>query len=534
MGRINKATRKNVKISARQIFNLLRLLLVFIMVISLLPASITAYASPSTDSNGPTREITVKTENTTSHWKLIRWSDGSTVCDMYLEHDQWPTQDDVTDFCGKKVWEEWRGTPVCRNATLGRDSSKCQGLFIRFIERSTHEFIEVVKLPGIQVTVNTPVCTPGSWCGARPVIEISAVEPLAGFNITQIHLFANQRDIVFDGNIGRYTLPETGQQGEWLEYWVESSYGDYTYHTRIKFRSVASNDGNAWHFDLLGDQWERLLPPGSLTWALFPDLDEPLPLVLEQPVNADELHTSNSYLYLTGYLIQAGYVDAWSCDDGGLTTAGAATPCGETAGVEQTTAWQNKYDDQILDAAQAYHVPARILKTIIANESQFWPESYSNYERGLGNITNNGADLLLKWNTPYFLQICQPAYGEAACGYGFDNLTKTQQDILRRVILDKVGTPDEIDALGALLLASANQSGQIIRNQSGKEVVDQVSYIDMWKITTANYYAGSGCIGDAVTDLIGDDKKLTWDNITLYLSAGCSRAESYVRQSFDE
>jgi hypothetical protein len=534
MGSFRKPTQKDLKSPARQVSYIWRLLLPVILLVSMLPAAITASASPNSATSGPPREITVKNSRTTSHWKLIRWSDGATVCDMFLEHDQWPTQDDVTTYCGKKVWEEWKSTPVCRNATLGRDPSNCQGLFLRFIDRATHEYTEIVKLPGIEVSINTPVCTPGSWCGARPVIEITAVEPLAGFNIEHIHLFANQRDIIFDGNIGRYTLPETDQQGEWLEYWVDSSYGDNTYRTRIKFRSVVSDDGNAWHFDLIGDQWERLLPPGSMTWSLFPELDDPIPLVLQQPIAVDELNTGNIYLYLTGYLIQAGYVDAWSCVDGGLTTGGAASPCGETAGHEQTIEWQNKYDDQILAAAQKYHVPARLIKSIIASESQFWPESYSSYERGLGNITDNGADLLLKWNTPYYLQLCQPAYGEAACGYGFDYLTNTQQDILRRVILDKVGTPDEIDVLAAILMASANQTGQIVRNQSGKEIANQVSYVDMWKITTANYYAGSGCIGDAITDLIESGDVLTWDNITWNLTSGCSRAESYVRQSFDE
>jgi len=100
--------------------------------------------------------------------------------------------------------------------------------------------------------------------------------------------------------------------------------------------------------------------------------------------------------------------------------------------------------------------------------------------------------------------------------------------------MDKVGTTDEIDALAALLLASAHQSGQIVKNQSGKEISSMVSYVDMWKMTTANYYAGSGCMGDAITDLLENGEKLTWDNITWNLSSGCSRAEGYVRQGFDD
>ncbi len=97
------------------------LLLSIFLLAALIPVGRTASASSSFSFGGPTREITVVTTRTTSHWKLIRWSDGVTVCDMFLEHDQWPSQDDVTDSCGEKVWEEWRNTPVCRNATLGKN-----------------------------------------------------------------------------------------------------------------------------------------------------------------------------------------------------------------------------------------------------------------------------------------------------------------------------------------------------------------------------------------------------------------------------
>ena len=272
------------------------LLLAIFLLAALSPVGKTASARSNNSFGGPTREITITNSRTTSHWKLIRWSDGVTVCNMFLEHDQWPFQEDVINFCGENVWEEWRSTPVCRNATLGRDPSNCKGLFLRFIERSTHDYIEIKELPGIQVELGTPVCTPGSWCGTRPVIEITAVEPIEGYYIERVHLVTDYREIIFDGNVGRYILPETDQLGGNLDYWVESSYGDNTYRLRIKYRSVISDDGNAWRFDLLAEKWADQLPPGSLEWMLFHEVDEPLPLVLQQPLSVDELNTSESYL----------------------------------------------------------------------------------------------------------------------------------------------------------------------------------------------------------------------------------------------
>lgn len=407
-------------------------------------------------------------------------------------------------------------------------------LSTRTINQGSREFGETGDLPVFEVQLSAVNCTPGAWCNTRPLVEINAVEPLGGYKISSVHFRAATRETIYDGSSGRFILPLTDQDGAWLDYWVVSTQGERSMPIRIKYRSFMSPDGDTFHFDLLGEDWKEYLPGGSLSWGLFPPLDGSLPAVLIQPLSVDELNTADSYLYLSGYLIQSGQVDASSCSDGGLYIGGSASPCGEEAASQATIAWQNKFDEQILQAAVKYNVPAHLLKAVIAQESQFWPDTKKPYEKGLGFITDNGVDMLLNWNIPYYLGICQPLYKEGICSYGYSSLREVRQVMLRKVVLDMVGSPDEIDILAAMLLASADQSGQVVQNMAGQETAYVAGYVDMWKITTGNYYAGAGCMADAIGIVLDNEDPLTWDNIVNELSPVCSPAELYVRQIFEK
>jgi hypothetical protein len=469
-----------------------------------------------------------------SHWQLLQWSDQKPVCDLYLKHEQWPDYGDVSSSCGAEVWGIWNSTPACSNAASGTGTTACKGLFLRYIDQAPREFVETVVLPEIEVTLSALNCTPGEWCAARPVVQINAKDMMGGYVITRVNFRAGNRLTVFDGDSGRYILPLTSQDGDWLEYWAVSTFGDRSMPIRIKYRSFMSPDGKSFHFDLLGEDWKDFLPGGSLSWGIFPPVDDSMPVALIQPSTLDELNTADSYLYLSGYLIQSGQVNASSCSDGGLYIGGSASPCGEEAASQATIAWQNKFDEQILQAARKYNVPAHLLKAVIAQESQFWPDTKKPYEKGLGFITDNGVDMLLNWNIPYYLDICLPLYKEGICSYGYSSIREVRQEILRKVVLDRVGGPDEIDILGAMLLASADQTGQIVTNMSGEEIVYVANYVDMWKIATGNYYAGAGCMADAIEIVLDDEDPLTWDNIVAQLSPVCSPAEMYVRKVFDK
>jgi hypothetical protein len=78
------------------------------------------------------------------------------------------------------------------------------------------------------------------------------------------------------------------------------------------------------------------------------------------------------------------------------------------------------------------------------------------------------------------------------------------------------------------LIANCEQVGQIIRNVTGNDPGNVSSYEDLWRYTLVNYNAGSGCLGDAITQSIRQSPFLNWDLVASHLSEGCQGAIAYV------
>ena len=468
------------------------------------------------------RHITV----TTQHWQLATWAGGTLTCDLYLRHEDYPSYSDVRASCGDAVMAEWLTTPACNGASIG-NTADCEGLLLRYQGAVPVSYVETVQLPGIDVDLNTFSCVPGQWCETRPALEVLAIEPLAGFDIQRVNIRVGAQQKSYSGDNAVFNLPLTGEQGSWLEYWAESSYGDQSDRVRVRYRSRVSDDGATFHFDLLGSAWKNSLPSGTLMWQIFPPSDG-LPTVLAQPESPVQLYTTNSYLYLAGYLIQSGQVDASSCSDGGLYLGGSASPCGEKIAEAQVIDWQNRYNAQILQAAQKYNIPAMLLKRIIAQESQFIGESNQAYEKGLGYMTSEGVNMTLNWNTNYYLENCLELYEGYICSPGFASLDDIRQNMLNKYILDKVGTPAEIEMLAAAIYASAAQSGQMVQNISALEPIYITTYVDLWKISAGNYYGGAGCLSTAIQEVFDEGVEITWDAITPHLTPECQLVDEYV------
>lgn len=124
--------------------------------------------------------------------------------------------------------------------------------------------------------------------------------------------------------------------------------------------------------------------------------------LLEQPASQDDLATSIDYRLLAGRLLWFGIIradcDGWSGVD---PVNGAATDCGMRSARQATIRWQNTYDPDILAASRAYNVPARLLKALIAAETQFWPLwTGEDGERGLTQITDGAADMVMLYTQP--------------------------------------------------------------------------------------------------------------------------------------
>jgi hypothetical protein len=68
----------------------------------------------------------------------------------------------------------------------------------------------------------------------------------------------------------------------------------------------------------------------------------------------------------------------------------------------------------------------------------------------------------------------------------------------------------------------------MVLNTSRQELVYTTTYVDMWKISVGNYYAGAGCIGAAMEAVVGNEDVITWDSIVEQLAPECIIADNYV------
>jgi len=219
-----------------------------------------------------------------------------------------------------------------------------------------------------------------------------------------------------------------------------------------------------------------------------------------------------------------------------------ASACGVDIAREAITAWQNQFDEIILNAAKDTGVPAHLLKNLFAVESQFWPGRSLRNDIGLGQLTEQGADTALMWNPPFFYQFCPLVMDSEECSKGYLHLNDEQQEYVRQALIFNVDATCESCPLGIdleranfgigvfahTLLANCEQAGQLVENITRNTAGNAASYEDLWKFTLVNYNAGPGCLGNALDATHGLDEELTWENVSLHFELGCQGAVDYV------
>ena len=242
----------------------------------------------------------------------------------------------------------------------------------------------------------------------------------------------------------------------------------------------------------------------------------------------DLLKSGEGLALLAGQLIRAGFVDASDCPGGGLIDMGYANMCGNEKTRDLVVEWQNRSNPAILKAAQESGIPPWLLKGLIAQETQFWPQWEKDGEFGYGMLTEKGMDMLLNWNIPYFLELCNTYYTPDDCNQGYSSLSENQQRFLRGACLLSIGTDDEYRLLSGMLRASCAQSNQLVKNITKKDADDLFSYEEMWRLSLGVYNAGSGCVGDALSKAWARDKKdMGWDAISGHFTPACKTAAGY-------
>jgi hypothetical protein len=498
-----------------------------------------AHADPET----PGRARTLTVQVTRHAWWLSDAASGELLCQLSIDHDGLPGRSEVLDGCGADVYQDWLDSPACDVS-----DDECEGVL--FHEVGTQQATEqiVVQLSPASADLTLAGCQPADGsqlCSGTPTLVIRGTEPLPNEIISEIR--GTMDGLPFECAADQCALPlqPTGTAGRSVSFWAVSSFGDSSEHYTAKIR-VAASQGGGWYVDILSSQWRGSPAPSCAeAWNALPPVGG-LPAWLRTPEEADRLRSSEPYAHLADEFLNRGLADASSCPSGGRLADGSVSACGLEAARPAVEAWQNRFDLRILTVAVERNVPAQLLKSIFAQESQFWPAVFEDVvkEYGFGKLTTDGADATLLWNRSFFNQFCPLVLSASACDRGYSFLQPGEQALLRGALVREVDAtcgdcPTGIDLRRAessvgvfaeTLLANCEQVGRMVANTTGEEPGDVASYNDLWRMTIANYNAGPGCVGEAIGDAWRRTGGLQWEAVVEQLGPGCTGAVEYIAQ----
>lgn len=497
-------------------------------------------------------------EVTYYNWWLTKWSNNSVLCTISIDHEDLPTADEVQKACGQSLFTQWQKSASCPQAEIGGDVQKCTGLYLQSSQPQTVSKEMIVELPAPEVWLTISGCVfegDSNLCIGTPMIRFSGEEKLPNESIIRIQGDFDGESFICDGSDCEIPLPVTDETGVRVNFWGESSYGDSTqeYSAVIRVIPASSNESenteesatSSYYVDMISTQQQgESISSCAAIWQAFPDANG-LPEWLETPEFASDLNTTLSLHYLSAKLIQNGVVDASDCPNGGIETATVANQCGVEAASDAVDAWQNQFDEEILKVSTSYEIPAKVLKNLFIRESQLWPGTYPDSEEaGLGQLTSEGAEAALLWNTDFYGQFCPLVFSKETCELGYGNLGEENQLILRAALKEKANAtcPDcpygidmdaanySVDIFAQTLLGNCSQVSGMYRNLTGKTAGQVSSYNDLWRFTLVNYNAGPGCLWSALSRTWKARNAMDWEHVAANLDPACRGAVTYVRE----
>ncbi len=482
-------------------------------------------------------------------WWLLNWVDNQLMCIIHVDHEGVPDTNDVYTACGKALGDQWFTTPACK---INKEGQKvCQGLYLHLVSTQPKEKEVIVELPPPTAWVNLEGCTPAppdNLCPEIPVLVITGEEPLPEHQIISIQGTYDEEPFYCAGAVCQLPLRATALAGSKIEFWAESSYGDrsetFSALVRVIDTGVSPAPGGAgWYVDVISSQWTG--PPlasCSRIWEVFPPVGGTPPW-LSTPDGFQLLGSDEPYFYLAGRLISQGLIDTSACLNGGLLPNGYADACGLEKSRPLIDTWQNQFDARILEVSKETGVPAQLMKNLFAQESQFWPNVFRvPYEFGLGQITENGADSVLLWNTEFYDQFCPLVLSVDTCANRYLSLTEENRTLLRGALAlqAKTDCPDcptgvdmsqanfSVKLFANTLQANCAQVARIIYTATNSMAGQVSTYDDLWRFTIANYHAGPGCLSYAIHQAWATDRVLTWQGVSTRFTDPCKGVTPYV------
>jgi hypothetical protein len=166
--------------------------------------------------------------------------------------------------------------------------------------------------------------------------------------------------------------------------------------------------------------------------------------------------------------------------------------------------WQNQFDPQIWAASSQANIPAHLLKRLIGVESQFWPlwVPGETGEVGLIQITDDGADIALRYSPTLTAQFCPMAMDPARCSLGYPFLSLNEQQLIRdayrqgmQCLLCDVG--QAVERTRSLIQIYADTLAAF-RCYAGEVISQEDPTSEIWDVTLAIYHAGPGCVSSGI------------------------------------
>lgn len=526
------------------------LLLCHLMLIGLIAWGGQSTAAQETEEEPP-RQTTIVVDSAQYEWWLIRWTDNLIVCQLFINHEGLPLDGEILEECGQETYTTWKSTPPCTPAGEGKSTFRCPGYYAYFAGHQTGRKEIVVDLPPPAVWLTITGCDlspPQNFCRQIPKLVLTGEEPLPNESIVAIHIVMNGVEQTCESNVCEISLKPTPLGGTPIEFWADSSFGDssqrFTGLVRVLESGVSVDPSReGWYIDVLSPQWKGgPIESCAQIWQAFPPPGGP-PLWLSTPSDETLLASDEPYQYLAGRLIFQGLVDASDCPNNGLLTNGYADACGLARARSMVDLWQNQFDPQILSVSRELGLPARLMKNIFAQESQFWPGTFRVVkENGLGQLTDLGADTVLLWNASFFNQFCPLVLADEACTGGYLRLEDEEREILRGALASEANAdcadcPAGVDLTHANfsvmlfaqgILANCGQVGQTITNATQALPGEVSSYEDLWRFTLANYNGGAGCLAYAIHTTWSLREPLDWAHVSTHLTPPCQGVIGYV------
>ena len=73
----------------------------------------------------PGRTTTIAVTYTEYEWWLMTWLDNQVLCQIFVDHEGLPTQEEVLRDCGEEIGNRWPNTPPCE---LDEEENEKDGL----------------------------------------------------------------------------------------------------------------------------------------------------------------------------------------------------------------------------------------------------------------------------------------------------------------------------------------------------------------------------------------------------------------------